>query len=50
MRTWRAFTLGLLVGLLLAPTSGRALRRSMRDGLARAIDTLLRIGVASELT
>lgn len=48
MRWWRAFTVGLLAGLLLAPVSGRALRRMLRDGLVRALDRLLRVGLRDE--
>jgi len=39
----RYFVLGLLVGLLLAPASGRHLWRQLRDRLAAAIDALLRL-------
>ena len=39
----RSFLLGMLVGLLLAPSSGREIRRRLRDQLAGAIDTLLRL-------
>ena len=39
----RYFLLGLLVGLLLAPASGRQIWRRLRDQLAAAIDTLLRL-------
>ena len=39
----RYFMLGLLVGLLLAPASGRQLWRRLRDQLAAAIDALLRL-------
>jgi gas vesicle protein len=39
----RYFVLGLLVGLLLAPASGRQLWRRLRDQLAAAIDALLRL-------
>ena len=42
MRT-RYFLLGLLVGLLLAPASGRQLWLRLRDQLAIAIDGLLRM-------
>jgi hypothetical protein len=38
----RCFLLGMLVGLLLAPSSGRQLWRRLRDQLAAAIDALLR--------
>jgi len=41
----RYFILGLLVGLLLAPASGRQLWLRLRDQLASAIDTLLRLAV-----
>ena len=37
------FLLGLLVGLLLAPASGRQMWRRLRDQLAAAIDALLRL-------
>ena len=39
----RYFILGLLVGLLLAPASGRQLWLRLRDQLAGAIDALLRL-------
>lgn len=39
----RYFLLGLLVGLLLAPASGRQLWLRLRDQLASAIDALLRL-------
>jgi hypothetical protein len=39
------FVLGLLVGLALAPASGQALWRALRDRLARTIDAALRIGL-----
>ena len=39
----RYFLLGLLVGLLLAPASGRHMWRRLRDQLAAAIDALLRL-------
>jgi len=39
----RYFLLGLLVGLLLAPASGRQIRRRLRDQLATIIDALLRL-------
>lgn len=39
----RYFLLGLLVGLLLAPASGRHMWRHLRDRLATAIDALLRL-------
>ena len=39
----RYFLLGLLVGLLLAPASGRQIWRRLRDQLAAAIDMLLRL-------
>jgi hypothetical protein len=39
----RYFLLGLLVGLLLAPASGRQIWRRLRDQQAAAIDTLLRL-------
>ena len=39
----RYFLLGLLVGLLLAPASGRQIWRRLRDQLATAIDALLRL-------
>jgi len=39
----RYFLLGLLVGLLLAPASGRESWLRMRDKLAAAIDALLRL-------
>jgi len=37
------FLLGLVIGLLLAPASGRQLWRRLRDQLAAAIDALLRL-------
>ncbi len=39
----RYFLLGLLIGLLLAPASGRESWLRMRDKLAAAIDALLRL-------
>ena len=39
----RYFLLGLVIGLLLAPASGRQLWRQLRDQLASAIDALLRL-------
>ena len=39
----RFFLLGMLVGLLLAPASGRQLWRRLRDQLAAVIDALLRL-------
>jgi hypothetical protein len=45
----RYFLLGLLVGLALAPGSGRATWRMFRDGLATAIDAALRIGTDNVL-
>jgi hypothetical protein len=39
----RYFLLGLLVGLLFAPASGRQLWLRLRDQLAGAIDALLRL-------
>ena len=39
----RYFLLGLLVGLLLAPASGRQIWWRLRDQLAFTIDTLLRV-------
>jgi len=39
----RYFLLGLIVGLLLAPASGRQLWRRLRDQLAGTIDALLRL-------
>jgi hypothetical protein len=39
----RYFLLGLLVGLLLAPASGRHMWRRLRDQIAGAIDALLRL-------
>jgi hypothetical protein len=39
----RFFLLGLLLGLLLAPASGRAIWLRSRDLLAAAIDGLLRL-------
>jgi len=42
MRT-RYFLLGIVVGLLLAPASGRQLWRRLRDQLAASIDALLRL-------
>lgn len=41
----RFFLLGLLAGLALAPASGRATRRILRDQIAALIDALLRMGV-----
>jgi len=38
----RYFLLGLLIGLLLAPASGRQMWLRLRDQLAAAIDALLR--------
>ena len=46
----RYFLLGLLVGLALAPASGRATWRMFRDGLAATIDAALRIGAERALT
>ena len=42
------FLLGLVLGLLLAPASGRQLRRRLRDRLAAAIDALLRLAAPRE--
>jgi hypothetical protein len=39
----RYFMFGLLVGLLLAPASGRYLWLRLRDQLATTIDALLRL-------
>ena len=39
----RYFLLGVLVGLLLAPTSGHQIWRHLRDQLASTIDALLRL-------
>ena len=39
----RYFLLGLLVGLLLAPASGREIWLRLRDQLAATIDALLRL-------
>jgi hypothetical protein len=39
----RCFLLGVLVGLLLAPASGRQIWRQLRDQLASTIDALLRL-------
>ena len=39
----RLFLLGLLIGLLLAPTSGREIWLRSRDLLAIAIDNALRL-------
>jgi hypothetical protein len=39
----RYFLLGLLVGLLLAPASGREVWARLRDQLATMIDSLLRL-------
>ena len=39
----RYFLLGLLVGLLLAPASGRQIWWRLRDQLASTIDALLRL-------
>jgi hypothetical protein len=39
------FALGVAVGLALAPASGRATLRRLRDRLAMAIDAALRIGI-----
>jgi hypothetical protein len=39
----RYFLLGLLVGLLLAPASGRDIWLRLRDLLATTIDALLRL-------
>jgi hypothetical protein len=41
----RWFLLGLLTGLALAPASGRATWRKIRDRLAGAIDAALRLGI-----
>jgi gas vesicle protein len=41
------FLLGLAIGLLLAPASGRQLRRRLRDRLATAIDALLRLAASA---
>ena len=41
----RWFAFGLLVGLILAPASGRATWYMIREKLARAIDALLRLGI-----
>jgi hypothetical protein len=43
----RWFVFGVLVGLALAPASGRATWRMARDKLARALDTALRYGLDS---
>lgn len=42
----RAFVLGVLLGLAIAPASGRQSWLFLRNGLARFIDAALRIGVA----
>jgi hypothetical protein len=42
----RSFLLGLLLGLAIAPASGRESWRKLRNGLAAAIDAALRIGLA----
>ncbi|MEO7912622.1 MAG: hypothetical protein ABIV47_23480 [Roseiflexaceae bacterium] len=39
----RSFLIGLLVGLLLAPSSGRQLWLQLRNRLAGTIDALLRL-------
>jgi hypothetical protein len=39
----RYFLLGLVVGLLFAPASGRQMWLRLRDQLATAIDALLRL-------
>ncbi len=39
----RYFLLGLLIGLLLAPASGRQIWLRLRDQLAAVIDALLRL-------
>ena len=39
----RFFLLGLLVGVLLAPASGREIWLRLRDNLAAAIDAILRL-------
>jgi hypothetical protein len=39
----RYFLLGLLIGLLLAPASGRHIWLRLRDQLATTIDALLRL-------
>jgi hypothetical protein len=41
------FLAGLLLGLLLAPASGRETIRRLRDRLALTIDAVLRVGVPS---
>lgn len=41
-RRW--FLVGFLIGLALAPSSGREAWRRLRDSMARAIDALLRLG------
>jgi len=46
--TWRAFLLGLLLGLLLAPTSGKQLWNGLRDTLVMLIDGALRLGLPPE--
>ena len=42
------FLLGLVLGLLLAPASGRQLLRRLRDRLAATIDALLRLAAPRE--
>ena len=41
----RWFAFGVLVGLVLAPASGRMAWHMLRDKLARAIDAVLRFGI-----
>ena len=41
----RWFAFGVLVGLFLAPASGRMAWRMLRDKLACAIDAALRFGI-----
>ncbi|MBK9714839.1 MAG: hypothetical protein IPO81_26620 [Kouleothrix sp.] len=41
----RFFLLGLLIGLAIAPASGRGTWQLLRNGLATGIDRALRIGI-----
>lgn len=43
--TWRTFLLGLVIGLALAPASGRRTWSMLRNRLAALIDAILRIGI-----
>lgn len=45
----RWFCLGVLVGLAMAPASGRATWHMLRDQTARTIDAMLRFGSGASL-